>query len=247
MDENTPSSQDASNGSEQPPEAPVSLRPNLLQRLRNYFLTGIVVAAPIAITIYLAWLFINSIDNLIRPLIPEKYSPETYLPFGIPGFGVIVVVAGLTLLGALTANFLGRYLLGIGERIVNRMPVIRSVYGTLKQIFETVVSQSSTSFQEVVLVEYPRPGLWALAFVTTETRGEVRRVLDQDLVSVFLPTTPNPTSGFLLFVPRKDLIRLDMTVEEGVKKVISAGIVTPSDRHAAIAKKLTPPSQPERK
>ena len=247
MDENAPTSQDASNGPEQPPETPVSLRPNLLQRLRNYFLTGIVVAAPIAITIYLAWLFINSIDNLIRPLIPEKYSPETYLPFGIPGFGVIVVVAGLTLLGALTANFLGRYLLGIGERIVNRMPIIRSVYGTLKQIFETVVSQSSTSFQEVVLVEYPRTGLWALAFVTTETKGEVRRVLDQDLVSVFLPTTPNPTSGFLLFVPRKDLIRLDMTVEEGVKKVISAGIVTPSDRKANATKTLAAPVQPERK
>lgn len=230
MDENSPSPQDASNGPGEPPETPISLKPNMLQRLRNYFLTGIVVAAPIAITIYLAWLFVNSIDNLITPLIPPRWSPETYLPFGIPGFGVIVVVVGITLLGALTANFLGRYLLNLGERLLNRMPIIRSVYGTLKQIFETVISQSSTSFQEVVLVEYPRRGLWAIAFVTTETKGEVRRVLDQELVSVFLPTTPNPTSGFLLFVPKSDLIHLDMSVEDGVKKVISAGIVTPADR-----------------
>jgi len=228
MDQNTPDPQDNTPGGHQEPET-LSLKPSLLQRLRNYFLTGLVVTAPIAITIYLAWLFINSIDNIITPLIPERYNPQTYLPFGLPGFGVIVVVVTITLLGALTANFLGRYLLGVGERIVNRMPIIRSVYGTLKQIFETVVSQSSTSFQEVVLVEYPRAGLWALGFVTTQTRGEIRRVLDQELLSVFLPTTPNPTSGFLLFVPKKDVIVLDMTVEEGVKKVISAGIVSPSD------------------
>jgi uncharacterized membrane protein len=135
----------------------------------------------------------------------------------------------LTLIGFVTANFLGRTLLGFGERFVDRMPVVRSIYGALKQIFETVLAQSSTSFREVVLVEYPRKGVWALAFVTSTTRGEVQNLVEDEVVNVFLPTTPNPTSGFLLFVPRRDLVVLHMTVEEGIKMVISGGLVTPED------------------
>jgi uncharacterized membrane protein len=212
-----------SNGSPAEPLLPLRQKP--LQRLRNYFLTGVVVTAPIGITVYLTWLFIDSIDNLIRPLIPARYSPETYLPFGLPGFGVIVVFLFITLLGALTANFLGRALLGFGERIVNRMPVIRAVYGTLKQIFETVIAQSSNSFKEVVLFEYPRKGLWALGFVTSETTGEIPHVLGEEVVGVFLPTTPTPTSGYLLFMPRRELITLSMSVEDAMKQIISAGIV----------------------
>jgi len=229
MDQNTPPPQDTT-PPDSPPPQPITLRPTLWQRLRAYFLTGLVVTAPIAITIYLAWLFIDSIDRVITPLVPPRYSPETYLPFGIPGFGVIVVVVFITLLGALTANFLGRYLLGLGERLVSRMPIIRTVYGTLKQIFETVVSQSSASFKEVVLVEYPRTGLWAIAFVTADTSGEISRSFDDDMVNVFLPTTPNPTSGFLLFVPRRDLIHVNLSVEDGIKLVVSAGIINPADK-----------------
>lgn len=196
-------------------------------RLRNYFLTGLVVAAPIGITGYLTWLFITSVDQWVTPLIPTAYNPETYLPFSIPGLGVVIVAAFLILLGALTANFFGRALIRWGERILDAMPVVRSIYGTLKQIFETVTSHSAASFRDVVLVEYPRKGLWAIAFVSSETKGEIRHRLDQEMVNVFLPTTPNPTSGYLLFVPKKDVVYLDMTVEEGVKYVISAGLVTP--------------------
>lgn len=196
-------------------------------RLRNYFLTGLVVAAPIGITGYLTWLFITSVDQWVTPLIPAAYNPETYLPFSIPGLGVVIVAAFLVLLGALTANFFGRALIRWGERILDAMPVVRSIYGTLKQIFETVTSHSAASFRDVVLVEYPRKGLWAIAFVSSETKGEIRHRLDQEMVNVFLPTTPNPTSGYLLFVPKKDVVYLDMTVEEGVKYVISAGLVTP--------------------
>ncbi|MEM6681724.1 MAG: DUF502 domain-containing protein [Pseudomonadota bacterium] len=201
---------------------------SLSARLRTYFLTGIVVAAPISITIYLTWLFVVAVDRRITPLIPAKYNPETYLPFGLPGLGVIVVILFLTLLGMITANFFGRGLLRLGERILNNLPVVRTIYGTLKQIFETIISQSSMSFREVVLVEYPRRGLYAIAFVTSPTKGEVAKRCDDEMVNVFLPTTPNPTSGFLLFVPKSDLTYLDMSVEEGVKYVISAGLVTPA-------------------
>ena len=199
------------------------------RRIRTYFLTGIIVTGPIGITIYLVWLIIAFIDNRITPLIPDRYNPEFYLPFNIPGLGLVVVLVGLTLVGFISVHFLGRTFFRIGENLVNRMPVVRSVYGALKQIFETVLAQSSTSFREVVLVEYPRRGLWALAFVTSVTKGEVQRLTEKDVVNIFLPTTPNPTSGFLLFVPRNDLISLNMTVEEGIKMVISGGLVTPDD------------------
>jgi len=207
-------------------------KPNLLSRLRNYFLTGVIVTAPIAITIFLVWQFITFLDGYVGGLVPYRYNPETYLPFGIPGIGLIVMLAFLTLIGFITAGFAGRTMVRTGERLLSRMPIVRSVYGTLKQIFETVLNQSSRSFREVVLIEYPRRGIGAIGFVTGPTRGEVQKRTDEDLVNIFLPTTPNPTSGFLLFVPRKDLIHLDMTVEEGIKLVISGGIVTPPSGQA---------------
>jgi uncharacterized membrane protein len=200
----------------------------LLARLRTYFFTGIVITAPIGITIYLTYVFVDFVDANVTPLIPARYNPETYLPFSVPGLGLFVAVLVLILIGFLTANFLGRSFLHFGERIVSRMPVVRTVYTALKQIMETVLAQSSTSFREVVLLEYPRKGIWAIAFVTSEVKGEVAVQNDDAMISVFLPTTPNPTSGFLLFVPKKDLKFLDMSVEEGVKLVISAGMIWPS-------------------
>ncbi len=206
------------------------LRLGLAGRLRAYFLAGVLITAPISITIYLAWLFISFVDDSVMPLIPEQYNPERYLPFSVPGIGLILVLAGLTLIGAVTAGFLGRYFLRLSEQILNRMPVIRSVYGAVKQIFETVLAQQSGAFREVVLVEYPRKGMWALGFLTGTTEGEVQEITDSEVVNVFLPTTPNPTSGFLLFVPKPDVVVLNMSVEEGIKMVVSGGIVTPPDR-----------------
>ena len=202
---------------------------SLFHKIRNYFLTGLVVAAPIGITIYIGWWFITFVDSNIKPLIPPAYNPETYLPFSIPGLGLIGVVIFLIILGALTANLFGRALLRFGERIVDRMPVVRSVYGTLKQIFETVVASDSKNFSDVVLVEYPRKGIWAIAFVSAENKSEIQDKMEDEVINLFLPTTPNPTSGFLLFVPRKDLIYLDMTPDQGAKYVISAGLVNPDD------------------
>jgi len=210
------------------PSDPVPVKRGILARLRTYLLTGIVVSAPVAITIYLTYIFVVAVDRRVTPLIPPQYHPETYLPFSIPGLGVLIVILFLILLGMAAANFFGRQLISLGERIVDRMPVVRTIYGTLKQIFETVASQSSMSFREVVMVEYPRKGIWAIAFVTAPTKGEIADKHERDMVNLFLPTTPNPTSGFLLFVPREDCVFLDMSVEEGVKYVISAGLVTPT-------------------
>jgi uncharacterized membrane protein len=201
---------------------------SLLGRLRAYFLTGVIVTAPISITIFLVWNFLTFLDTKVEGLIPDRYNPETYLPFSLPGLGLLVMLAFLTLVGMLTAGLAGRTLVRLGERLLSRMPIVRSVYSTLKQIFETVLAQSSRSFREVVLVEYPRRGIGAIGFVTGPTRGEIQDRSEDELVNVFLPTTPNPTSGFLLFVPRKDLIHLDMSIEEGIKMVISGGIVGPS-------------------
>ncbi|MDO8840368.1 MAG: DUF502 domain-containing protein [Parvibaculum sp.] len=205
-------------------------RPRFMARIRNYFLTGMVVAAPIGLTIWITRWFIDLIDTWFTPLLPRQYHPDAYLPFDIPGLGLLIAFVLLTLLGALTANIFGRTVLNFGERIVARMPVVRSIYGALKQIFETVISQSSASFREVGLIEYPRKGIFCIVFITTQTNGEIVDRVGRELVSVFLPTTPNPTSGFLLFVPKDDVQVLDMTIEEGAKLIISAGLVEPKHR-----------------
>lgn len=206
---------------------------SFMTRIRNYFLTGVVVAAPIGLTIWITRWFIDLIDTWFTPIIPAAYQPDNYLPFDIPGLGLLIAFVLLTLLGALTANIFGRTVLNTGERIVARMPVVRSIYGALKQIFETVISQSNASFREVGLIEYPRKGLYCLVFITTQTKCEIlERVEHDELVSVFLPTTPNPTSGYLLFVPKQDIQVLDMTIEEGAKMIISAGLVEPPHRKA---------------
>ncbi len=199
-------------------------------RLRAYMLAGILVTAPISITLYLAWIFIDFVDRQVTPIIPAKYNPENYLPYGMPGLGLLIVVVALILIGALTAGFVGRFFLRMSERVLARMPIIRSVYSAVKQILETVLAQQSNAFREAVLVEYPRRGIWAIAFITGRTEGEIQSITKEEVINIFLPTTPNPTSGFLLFVPRKELIPLSMSVEEAIKMVISGGIVTPPDR-----------------
>ena len=209
-----------------------------MRHIRAYFFAGVLVTAPIAITFYLAWLIINWIDSKVTPLIPAAYNPETYLPFGIPGLGLIISFVLLTLIGAMAAGAIGRFGVKMTERLLARMPVIRSVYSATKQIFETVLRQQSNAFRQVVLFEYPRRGSWAIGFITGKTLGEVQNVTSDEVVNVFLPTTPNPTSGYLLFVPRKELIVLSMTVEEGIKMVVSGGIVTPEDRRSLEERKI---------
>ncbi len=208
-------------------------------RLRNYLFTGLIIVGPVSITVYIVWWFVNLVDAWVKPLLPSLEEIERNLPFelpfpisalpDIPGVGLIVAIIGLMLIGALTANLFGRTLFGYGELMLGRMPIVRNVYGALKQIFETVLSKSGSSFQRVGLIEYPRKGIYSIIFISTETRGEIQMRHGSDqLISVFLPTTPNPTSGFLLFVPERDVKILDMSVEEAAKMIISAGLVVPA-------------------
>jgi len=217
-------------------------KPSFFHRFRTNFFTGAVIVGPVLLTFYLIWWAINLVDGMIVPWVPKVYNPSTYLGVDIAGFGVIVFLIFTAGVGALTKGLFGRQLLKLGENMVDRMPVVRSIYNALKQIAETVLSQSSNSFQNACLVQYPREGVWAIAFVSTETKGEVLEKMPHDqMLSVFLPTTPNPTSGFLLFVPRQDVMLLDMTVEEAAKLIISAGLVTPPSAAELAANKKPAP------
>ncbi len=202
---------------------------SFIGRFRRFFFTGFLVTAPILITLYVTWIVITFIDAKVANLLPEYLDFRTAFPYQIPGIGLLIVIIFITIIGALTPGLIGRTLLKTGERIVSKMPVVRSIYSALKQIMETIMSTNSNSFREVVLVEYPRKGIWVIGFVTGETKGEVQKKLENknQLINIFIPTTPNPTSGFLLFVPKKDALYLKMSVEQAVKLVISGGIVSP--------------------
>jgi len=194
-------------------------------RIRNYFLTGLVVAGPVLITTYLTW-----VDGVVRPLIPEQYRPDTYLSWPIPGTGLVIAFLALTLLGFLTANLVGRTMVGWGEGLLNRMPIVRPIYKTMKQIFETLFSKTGSSFRQVALVEFPAPGMWSLVFVSQPPSGDVaERLPEGEHVSAFMPCTPNPTTGFFFYVLRKDLIVLDISVESAMTLLISAGMVQPDN------------------
>jgi uncharacterized membrane protein len=208
-----------------------------LYRLRNWFLTGVIVTAPIGLTIYLTYAFVDWVDRMIGFLLPQQYHPETILRINIPGFGLLVAIGGLTVIGFLTLNVVGRRLIRFGESMVERMPVIRGIYSALKQIFETVLAQSSTSFRQVALVQFPHPGVWTIAFVTGEWQGEVSRKLGDEVIGLFVPTTPNPTSGYLVYAPRRSVIMLSMSVEEAMKLVISGGALQVPDRGAVAVSK----------
>ncbi len=199
-------------------------------RIRNYFLTGLIVAGPVAITVWLTWTIVNWVDDVVRPFIPVAYRPESYLPGKIPGTGLIIALIALTLLGFLTANLVGRTLVEAGERILDRMPLVRSIYKGLKQVFETLFSQSGSSFRTVGLIEFPSPGMWSLVFMSQPPSTEITSVLPnkEEHVSVFMPCTPNPTTGFFFYVARSAVIELDIPVESAAKLIMSAGLIQPT-------------------
>ena len=196
-------------------------------KLRAYLFTGILVTAPVAITFYVAYKFIVWVDIFVNKVVPPQYHLDNYLPMTIPGLGLIVLVIVLILIGMFAAGFLGRFFIRLGEWFLSRMPLISSMYSLLKQIFETVFSSKTQAFKKVVMLEYPRKGIWILGLVSADLKGEIEQKLPDQMVNVFIPTTPNPTSGFLIFVPKKDIIELDMSVEEAIKFIVSGGLVEP--------------------
>ena len=209
----------------------------MLARLRTSFLTGIVVIAPVALTLWLIWSVIGWFDGFVLPFVPDAYRPEQILNtiFGydlklnIGGVGVVVFLVFATLVGWLAKGLIGRSFIRYAENLVNRMPVVRSFYSGIKQIAETVFAQQERSFEKACMIEYPRKGIWAIGFISTTAKGEIaeRNSSKGPMVSVFVPTTPNPTSGFLLFFPKADIVELDMSIEDAAKLVISAGLVYP--------------------
>lgn len=207
-------------------------------RLRNYFLTGLIICAPLAITVWLVRTFIEWADGWVKPYLPNFYNPDTYSPVAIPGFGLLVALIVITLVGFLTANLVGRSIVAFGESLVNRTPLVRTIYKSLKQIFQTVLQEQSSSFKKAGLIEYPSPGLWSLVFIATDVKGEVAAKFAErgmDMVTVFLPPTPIPTAGFLLFVPRDKIIPLEMSAEDAAKLLISGGLVAPDYKPLANA------------
>lgn len=205
-------------------------KPTIGQRLRGYFLTGIIVAGPLAVTVYITSWIIGLIDSWFKPLIPAGMFPEWLAPYNIPGLGVLVALFSLTLLGFLTANLVGRWLLGIGETILGRMPVIRGLYKGVKQVFETLFSQQGTSFRKVGLIEYPGKGLWSIVFISAPPEGEIKSALgsEDDYVSCFLPCSPNPTTGFFLYIKKRDVLELSISTDDAAKLVMSAGLIQPT-------------------
>src|SRR6478672_4922060 len=225
-----------------PPEtAPDTASHGIMARFRNYFLTGLVVAGPISITFYLTWWFVTWVDGLVRPFVPVAYRAETYLPFGLPGSGLVVGVIALTLLGFLTANLIGRTLVDLGERLLGRIPAVRAIYRGLKQVFETLFSGSGSSFRRVGLVEFPSPGMWSIVLISQPPSADVSGSLPgkEEHVSVFLPCSPNPTTGFFFYVPKSKIIEVEMSTEDAATLIMSAGVVQPGadaqKRTAALA------------
>jgi len=212
-----------------PPLAESAPNTGPLGRLRNYFLTGLVITGPIAITCYLVWWFVTWVDGVVRPFVPQVYRPETYLPFVIPGWGLIVAVVTLTLLGFLAANLVGRTLVNIGETMVGRIPAVRAIYRGLKQVFETLFSGKGSSFRRVGLVEFPSPGMWSIVLISQSPSPEVANSLpgQEEHISVFLPCSPNPTTGFFFYVPKSKIIEVEMTTEDAATLIMSAGVVQP--------------------
>ncbi|MGR3454171.1 DUF502 domain-containing protein [Pseudooceanicola sp.] len=207
-------------------------KPGVFARLRSSFLTGIVVIAPIGLTIWLLWSLAGWVDSVVLPLVPQTFRPEQYIGINLRGVGVIFFLLFTILVGWIAKGLIGRSLLRFAEGLVDQLPVVRSIYNGVKQIAETVFAQTDRSFEKACLIQYPRRDIWAIGFISTEAKGEInaRAETGSQLLSVFVPTTPNPTSGFLLYFPEEDVIELDMTVEDAAKLVISAGLVYPNPK-----------------
>lgn len=214
-------------------------KPPLMQRLRGDFLTGLAVVLPVFLTIYVVWGLVAIVDARVIPLIPRQYNPENVFGRNIFGLGLVVFVIFTTMIGALTKGYIGMRVVSLGESLVERMPVVRSIYNALKQVATAIFGQTGNSFEQACVVEFPRKDCWSLGFVVNGTKGDLpQKTGEADLVGVYIPTTPNPTNGFLIYVPARDVRLIDMTLEDTAKLIMSAGLVGPAD-----APKPPPPAR----
>jgi uncharacterized membrane protein len=210
------------------PVLPVSLIEVIyMSRFRRYLMTGLLVWLPLGVTLLVVKLLVDTMDETLM-ILPEEYRPDHLLGFHIPGLGVVLSVVVVLITGVIMANFFGQQLLAAWEAILNRIPLVRSIYASVKQLSETLLSSGGQSFRKVLLIEYPRKGLWTLAFQTGTEVGEAQTKTGEDVINVYVPTTPNPTSGFFLMVPRRDVVELEMSVDQGLKMIISMGVVVPA-------------------
>ncbi len=207
----------------------------LFAALRNYFLTGIVVTAPVALSLYFVWAVLAWIDEKVGDILPIHLTNDKT----IPGLGVLVAIGFFIVVGLFTRNFIGRLLLKFSHYVMERLPVVKTVYGALKQVIDMVMGQQAQAFRDVVMIEYPRKGVYMMGFLTGRTEGEVQELTDKEMVNIFIPTTPNPTSGFLVFVPAEEVIDLNMSVDDGLKMIISGGMITPKYNPKGDAPKIT--------
>ncbi|MFA7667138.1 MAG: DUF502 domain-containing protein [Burkholderiaceae bacterium] len=197
--------------------------------MRKYFVTGLLIWVPLVITIWVLNLIVTTMDQSLQ-LLPEQWHPRLYLGTQVPGMGVLLTFAVVLVTGLLARNFIGERLIGYWEGLLGRIPIVRSIYSSVKQVSDTILSPNGQAFRRALLVQYPRTGVWTIGFQTGSPAEEVRRHVATDMVSVYVPTTPNPTSGFFLMVPRAETIELNMSVDEALKYVVSMGVVAPRDR-----------------
>ncbi len=198
------------------------------KKVKNIFLTGIAAVIPLGLTIYILH-FILGMMNKLAKILPARFSPDKLLPFHVPGLDLIIAIIFIFIIGLIVKSYVGNKLVALGEDIVGRIPLVNGIYKAIKKLVDAIFSEQNNSFKQVVLIEYPRKGLYSVAFVTGESRGEVQWKTEKKCINLFVPTTPNPTSGFYIMVPESDVINLDMTVEEAFRLIISGGIISPED------------------
>ena len=210
-----------------------------MKKIQNFFLSGMLIVAPLALSLYAAWFVVGIADSIFRPFVPlEQFG----IPKNIPGVGLIVAFVFFTIIGAIAGSFFGRLYHKIVEGVLSKIPGLSSIYSTVKQLIDTFAGSKSNSFKEVVLIEYPQKGMYAIGFLTSETKGEIAQRKSKKMINVFMPSTPNPTTGFLMFVPLSMITKLSMSVDQAIKYIISAGIITPTTpviKKAITKKKLT--------
>jgi len=207
----------------------MALRLLIKTKLQRYFLAGLVAVVPISLTVLVVRWTITLMDQLLLRFIPQRYWPEVLFGFALPGIGLLATFLLILLVGVLVTNYFGRSLLHLSERLMGRIPLVKGIFGLFKQVADTVLSADREGFRKVVLIEYPRRGIWSVGFVTGTSQGEVQRLIDQRTINVFMPTTPNPTSGYYILVPEEDTLELNMTVDEAFKLIISGGMVSPPE------------------